>query len=247
MNSQNECPICMEVIEFNKNCVTTECGHSFHTSCLMANIAHNGFSCPCCRNAMAEELDEEDSDDEEEEFEDDEDEEEDDVLRGFRFFINNVNGEEHDPDDIQEEIENEEYIRETAQQRAEIIRPPVDLITQKLIEQGVTMEQLINSRLKEHEEYEENEEESIRVDGEIYGKIRVIITNYQREQEQEQEQEEEQVQEEEQEQEQEQEQEKEKETRTRTRQPVPEEPSIDFDAQPKTIQSSFRRVHHDTY
>ena len=236
MNSQNECPICMEVIEFNKNCVTTECGHSFHTSCLMANIAHNGFSCPCCRNAMAEELDEEDSDDEEEEFEDDEDEEEDDVLRGFRFFINNVNGEEHDPDDIQEEIENEEYIRETAQQRAEIIRPPVDLITQKLIEQGVTMEQLINSRLKEHEEYEENEEESIRVDGEIYGKIRVIITNYQREQEQEQEQEEEQ--------EQEQEEEKEKETKK----PVPEEPSIDFDAQPKTIQvSSFRRVHHDTY
>jgi len=59
-----ECPICMDDIQAcNVNCVTTECGHQFHTSCLMRNIAHNGFGCPYCRNVMAEEV--EDSDDDE--------------------------------------------------------------------------------------------------------------------------------------------------------------------------------------
>jgi hypothetical protein len=47
----------------NINCVTTECGHQFHTSCLMRNVAHNGFGCPYCRNVMADEV--EDSDDDE--------------------------------------------------------------------------------------------------------------------------------------------------------------------------------------
>jgi len=184
MNTQNECPICMDVIEFNKNCVTTECGHCFHTSCLMTNVAHNGFGCPYCRNAMAEEQDdEEDSDDEEEEFEHEEDEEEDNVLRGFRFFINNINGEENDPEDVQAEIDNEEYIREAANERAAIVKPPVDLITQKLIEQGITMEQIVKSLLKDHDEYEEEEEEFVRIDDEIFGKIRIIISNYQPEQE----------------------------------------------------------------
>ena len=59
-----ECPICMDDIQAcNINCVTTECGHQFHTSCLMRNIAHNGFGCPYCRNVMADEV--EDSDDDE--------------------------------------------------------------------------------------------------------------------------------------------------------------------------------------
>jgi hypothetical protein len=155
----------------------------------MTNVAHNGFGCPYCRNAMAEEQDEEDSDDEEEEFEDDEDEEEDNVLRGFRFFINNINGEEHDPEDVQEEIDNEEYIREAANEREAIVKPPVALVTQKLIEQGITMEQIVKSLLKDHDEYEEEEEEFVRIDDEIFGKIRIIISNYQPEQEPVQEQE----------------------------------------------------------
>jgi len=184
MNTQNECPICMDVIEFNKNCVTTECGHCFHTSCLMTNVAHNGFGCPYCRNAMAEEQEEEEEEFEDDEEEDEEDEEEDNVLRGFRFFINNINREEHDPEDVQAEIDNEEYIREATNERAAIVKPPVALITQKLIEQGITMEQIVKSLLKDHDEYEEEEEEFVRIDDEIFGKIRIIISNYQPEPEQ---------------------------------------------------------------
>jgi hypothetical protein len=52
-----DCPICLEKIEsFTKNYVTTECGHCFHTSCLMASVSHTGFGCPCCRTSMAKEV-----------------------------------------------------------------------------------------------------------------------------------------------------------------------------------------------
>ena len=49
----NECPICYERISHNINCVTTECGHTFHTGCLMKHTVHNGYNCPCCRANMA--------------------------------------------------------------------------------------------------------------------------------------------------------------------------------------------------
>ena len=82
----NECPICMDPIETQRNCVTTECGHCFHTNCLMTSVAHNGFNCPYCRTAMAEEPE----DDESSIYETDDGEDEmfnDNALRGFRFFF----------------------------------------------------------------------------------------------------------------------------------------------------------------
>ena len=36
--TDTECPICYEEIENNKNCVTTECGHNFHCSCLISYL-----------------------------------------------------------------------------------------------------------------------------------------------------------------------------------------------------------------
>jgi len=74
MNTQPECPICIEIIDFKKNCVTTECGHCFHTNCLMTSVAHNGFGCPYCRTAMAQEIKEEEEDNEEEDNEEEEEE-----------------------------------------------------------------------------------------------------------------------------------------------------------------------------
>lgn len=47
------CPICMDIMDLTKNCIITECGHTFHASCLMQNVVHNGFGCPYCRTAMA--------------------------------------------------------------------------------------------------------------------------------------------------------------------------------------------------
>jgi hypothetical protein len=67
-----ECPICLDDIIGLKNCVTTDCGHTFHCRCLLTNIAHNGFACPFCRAALAD-VAEDEEDEEDEDEEDDED------------------------------------------------------------------------------------------------------------------------------------------------------------------------------
>jgi len=177
--NQNECPICMEVIDVSKKCVTTECGHCFHANCLMTSVAHNGFGCPYCRTAMAQEVKNED-DDEWSENEDEEEEEDpynDDIMRGFRLFMNNINGTPHDDDDVS--IEREWIVMlEESQRDDNNVRPSVEFVHQKLIDQGITMNQLVKILLRDHDEYERDDEEFERVDDEIWGKVRVIISNY---------------------------------------------------------------------
>jgi len=179
-----ECPICMDIIETSKNCVTTECGHCFHSSCLMKNVAHNGFGCPYCRTTMAEEPE----DDEETEYTDASPVDEaygDDELRGMRLFFNNIDGETHDEEDITEETEYEEYLnagvaREQIPEQDQNV-PNVDYVAEKMLSQGITYEQLIRIILtRDHEEYNETEQDT-RVEDEIFGKLRVVISNYSRE------------------------------------------------------------------
>jgi hypothetical protein len=98
-----------------------------------------------------------------------------DMLRGFRFFFNNINGEEHDEDDVDEEVANEQAEDEDDEEEEEP-KPSAEFITQKLVQQGVTMEQLIKALLMGHEEYQ-NDENS-RVDDDLFGKMRIIISNY---------------------------------------------------------------------
>jgi len=96
-----ECPICMDDICLNVNCVTTECGHQFHTSCLMQNVAHNGFGCPYCRNKLAEDIEEEEYSDDETDFDEEEEEDEEDeeepvgdnemALHGMRQLFRRAN------------------------------------------------------------------------------------------------------------------------------------------------------------
>jgi hypothetical protein len=182
--SHIECPICMDNVELNKNCVTTECGHCFHASCLMRNVAHNGFGCPYCRTAMAEDVeDEEDEEDANSEWSEDEESVmfDDYALRGLRFFTDNLEGIEHDEEDALEEKEDEEEIAEemTEQQNAEaVIRPSPEFIAEKLVSQGVTMEQLVKALLINHREYEAEEEAFTRLDDDLFGRFRIIISNY---------------------------------------------------------------------
>jgi hypothetical protein len=172
MNTQKECPICMEIIDLNKNCVTTECGHCFHTNCLMTSVAHNGFGCPYCRTAMAEEIKDEEEEDEEEEDEE-EDMFNDNSLRGFRFFMNNISGEPHEQEDIEDEEEN---IRERIHDAPP--KPSAEFIADKLLDDGITMEDLVKVLLLEHEEYEEDDEVLARMEGTVFGKMRIIISNF---------------------------------------------------------------------
>jgi len=187
-NAVVECPICMDPIEMNKNCLTTECGHCFHTSCLMTSVAHNGFGCPYCRTKMAEEVADEDSEYDDEEIYEQYD---DYVLRGMRFFNNNLNGEQHDQEDLDDEEEDldeeeedlddeEEDANEEDANEAEddATPPPVSYVTQKLAEQGVTAEDLLKAILCSVNNYERDYEDFERVENEIFGRISTILNNY---------------------------------------------------------------------
>lgn len=175
MSAHIECPICMDDIDITKNCVTTECGHCFHSSCLMRNVAHNGFGCPYCRTTMAEEPEPEEDNSEWSEISDEE-MFDDFALRGFRFFMNNVQGDEHDHED---ELEEQEDMEDTAEEaQPALAKPTVAFIAQKLGEQGITMEHLLKVLLRDHEEYDAEDEEFERVDDDMFGKIRIIVSNY---------------------------------------------------------------------
>jgi hypothetical protein len=175
MSTQKECPICMEIIDFNKNCVTTECGHCFHTNCLMTSVAHNGFGCPYCRTAMAEQIkdEEEEEDDDDETDSDYEDDMFDDYsLRGFRFFINNIHGDTHEQEDLEEE---DEDIRERIRNAPP--RPSAEFIVDKLLD-DITVEDLVKVLLLEHEEYDDSQEELSLIERSVFEKMRAIISNF---------------------------------------------------------------------
>jgi hypothetical protein len=188
-NSVCECPICMEDVFSGKNCVVTECGHSFHTSCLMTNVAHNGFSCPYCRTEMAEE--QADSDDEDGE-DDDEDwvagmprayvagRREDYALRGMRWLFQQADGDNEDADNEDEQDDNPDEVLEADddEEAANTPKPSLRYLTQKLTQQGVTMEMLVKTLLMEHEEYIDMDEECTRACDELFGKVRIIVSNY---------------------------------------------------------------------
>jgi hypothetical protein len=89
------------------------------------------------------------------------------ALRGMRWLYQRANGEELDDEEDEEEEEEEMTPK-----------PSVELITRKLKNQGVTMEDLIKTLLLVHEEYEREEDEYEAVEAELFGKIRIIISNY---------------------------------------------------------------------
>ena len=214
-----ECPICMECILDTKNRVTTECGHCFHTNCLMTSVAHNGFGCPYCRTAMAEEIKDDEDEDEDDWGSVDSDEEIDDhALRGFRFMFNRLAGEPNDQEDNLEEDEDEEAEAAADEEEDDVDKPSPEYITQKLVERGVTMSQLVKAMLTAHEEYS-NEESFDRIDDELYGKLRIIISNYRPEPEPEQ-----------------------KPLVVQEIVAVPQEVAVDFSAQPKISNGTIRRM-----
>lgn len=227
--NQNECPICMDDIIGLSNRVTTECGHTFHCSCLMQNAAHNGFGCPYCRTTMAEIPDDSDSDSDDESNSFYDDEEEDEILTSFRMFHQQLNGqeveEEVDSDvdsvdwsDVDSDVEEEELVEgelvvEELQVRGQSViqgqpviqgrvegvpnpviqggvlgaPPVVDAdsahITQKLMERGITFEDLVKTILfHEHDNYADRYAHHERRSSEIYGQFKAVMSRFRNEQ-----------------------------------------------------------------
>lgn len=113
-----QCPICLDEIHNHINFIITECGHSYHTSCLLKNIEYNGANCPCCRSNMINLVDNENDSDSSSSSSSSNEEVlvtethinlvGDYGLRGFRFFMNNIDELDHDDDDINIEIHGHE-------------------------------------------------------------------------------------------------------------------------------------------
>jgi hypothetical protein len=51
-NYENECCICFENINKNKNNCVTECGHIFCLKCLVNSMYYDTWSCPYCRTKL---------------------------------------------------------------------------------------------------------------------------------------------------------------------------------------------------
>jgi hypothetical protein len=169
-NQQSECPICYDDIDGKTNCVTTECGHTFHCSCLMKNSAVNGFGCPMCRAVMAEEQINEDDEEASEygSYYEEDDQFNDNALTSFRMFHQQLDDEEVEAEPVVDEDEDNDEEEEPVQTPA--------TIASKLAEKGVTLEDVVKVLLLEHDEYSRYDEQYDRKASELYGEIRRILT-----------------------------------------------------------------------
>ena len=141
---ETECPICMEIIDLCKNCSTTECGHHFHSNCLMKSIAFNGFGCPYCRFEMVEEIDDSEDEDYENDVDADEQDEGDDEHEEDQETLEDDEGYDEGNEEDDEQNSNEEL-------------PSFELIQKKFIEKGITYECLVKSIMFNSMIYHKNE------------------------------------------------------------------------------------------
>jgi hypothetical protein len=148
----------------------------------MKSVAHNGFGCPYCRTAMAEQPEEDDDDDSfwaDEDEDDDEEVFDDYALRGFRFFFNNLNGQPHDETDLAEEDKADESISDEEVDNNNNNIPSTEIVAQKLREEGVTFEQLVKMICAlDHHGYDQHEEEAEEFEEKLHGMVERIVTNY---------------------------------------------------------------------
>ena len=80
----SDCCICMEIIN-DTNKTTTECGHTFHSSCIFRNLAQR-IECPMCRKELVEPPPEIDDDDSEFNEDDDDSYDENESLYSFNSY-----------------------------------------------------------------------------------------------------------------------------------------------------------------
>ena len=152
----NECSICYDIVNKNNNCVITECGHCFHTTCLMKNVALNGYGCPLCRRSLSKE----------------------DTVDDDTTVITTELYSTHRSETIVGVTFRDIATLQTSNIQSPVEKPSPAFITEKLVEQGITMEHLVKALLKDHDEYDVEETEFINIDDDLFGILRTIISNY---------------------------------------------------------------------
>jgi hypothetical protein len=198
-NPDNECSICMDDMYITQNYTKTDCGHCFHTTCLMSNVSHNGFNCPNCRTKMSNEHSESyETEDEDSVYENEyiyshqdylQTQQEntiihytnqDYIMRGLRFFNNNIDGIQHNYNDLVDEVD---YIREcdqfeNAKQEFASKLPSLEKITECMIRKNITYTDLIQVILNEQQNVYSNNTDYYNKSCDVFGKIKSIIHNH---------------------------------------------------------------------
>jgi len=180
-NIDISCPICLEELKpGSTNFTSTPCGHCFHSTCLLENVVRNGAGCPYCRHQMVEDPDQEIVDDDtidsaHARYVSDRERQqmEDDALRGLRFFTNNIEGVPHENSDLLDEDSDPHEPPQAGDPK-----PTAAQIAERLLADGVSMEDLVKAMLVEHVEYDSEEDECIEKGDDIFGKMRIIISNW---------------------------------------------------------------------
>jgi hypothetical protein len=174
MNSECDCPICLDAITGLTNKTTTECGHHFHTKCLMQNAIHNGFGCPYCRNILAETPHEDDdSESDDDSFIDEEEEDENYILRGLRWFNQRTNNEEIDNEELEEG--NDELVDD---QEDDVPMAPLEDVNNKFKSSGITYEELLEYILEDYKNEHENNLTNNNSYKKVYTKLRQIDSHF---------------------------------------------------------------------
>jgi len=154
-----ECPICMDEINPTRNCIITDCNHTFHASCMLKSIVFGNFDCPCCRFELAESPVEEDDDDDEE-YNEEEDEYE--LYVGFRALFVRAEGNEY----VEEDEEDEQDI---------VLYIPLNYFVNKLRTLNYTYEDLVKIIADEVCNKDEIEDRSF----DLLEKVHELAQNYQ--------------------------------------------------------------------
>ena len=168
MNSQlqtqtmMECPICMDDINPTRNCIITDCNHTFHASCMLKSIVHGNFDCPCCRFELAESPEEEE-DEYEDNDEDNDEEDEYELYVGFRALFVRAEGNEYVEEDDEEDEEEGE------------LNIPLNYFVNKLKSLNYTYEDLVKLMADEACYKAELEERSMG----LIEKVQELADNYQ--------------------------------------------------------------------
>jgi len=94
------------------------------------------------------------------------------ALLGLRLFTNRLEDVEHDPEDVMAD-----YTLTFQSEEDQPVIPTIEYITEKLIEQGITMNQLVHTLAMDHREYE-NWDEGDMIYEDLFEKIRRIINEF---------------------------------------------------------------------
>lgn len=164
----NDCPICMETILGDSNRVVTECGHCFHTNCLMTHVAMRGFGCPYCRNQMMTYMEEPEEEQMDESYVPEQTQDISSIIAYEEDVVPNI----LTLDDLNLEEEEEDAPRENSP-------PSPNVMAQKLLERGVTFESLVQLLMGELPEYSHmNDRLNLPIEKFVYDKMNDVLREY---------------------------------------------------------------------